>query len=79
MFLVVSEVQGGQNRVRHVQIHPWEASNAPGTDLRLVPLHQSFPATPGTYVVQYCIEKNLSQKQVARKRKIKKNRQYLKR
>ena len=24
MFLVVSEVRGGQNRVRHVQIHPWD-------------------------------------------------------
>ena len=23
MFMVVSEVQGGQNRVRHVQIHPY--------------------------------------------------------
>ena len=34
MFLVVSEVQGGQNRVRHVQIHPWEASIAPGADLQ---------------------------------------------
>ena len=34
MSLVAFEVQGGQNRVRHVQNHPWEASNAPGTDLQ---------------------------------------------
>ena len=36
MFLMVFDVQGGQNRVRHAQIHPWGTSNVAGTDLKSV-------------------------------------------
>ena len=44
MVLMVFELQGGQNRVRHVQIHPWDASNASG-----IALNDVFP-----FVFAFC-------------------------